>query len=133
MKVTHLARPAAAVGLAFLMAVTGFAGTKAQAEMVSTTAAISKYQAYASKDRLMSELQSEEVRSEMIAMGVDPAEAEARLAAMTDEEIAKRLAVLDEDPAGATSIVGALLAIFLILLVTDLLCLTRVFKFVRTC
>jgi hypothetical protein len=119
--------------LAATMAVTTFAASKAQAEMVSTASAIAKYQALADKERLLGELQSDEIRSEMIGMGIDPVEAEARLSAMTDQEIAARLEILENDPAGANDIIGALLTIFLILLITDLLCLTRVFKFVRTC
>ena len=121
------------IGLAVLIIATTFASTKAQAEMVSTASAIAKYEMLADKERLLSELQSDEIREEMIAMGVDPSEAEARLAAMTDEEIAARIEVLGDDPAGASDIIGALLTIFLILLVTDLLCLTSVFKFVRNC
>ena len=133
MKVCEIARAFFGGALSVLVVATAFAATKAEAEMVSTASAMAKYQALADKERLLTELQTDEVRSELIAMGVDPAEAEARLAAMTDEEIAARLQVLESDPAGASSIVGALLTVFIILLITDLLCLTRVFRFVRTC
>ena len=51
--------------------------------------------------------------------------------ALSDEEIASIIAQMEEDSAGAGAIVGALVTVFVILLVTDLLCLTKVFKFTR--
>lgn len=133
MKTRDWVRSCASLALSAVIVATTMAGTAAQAEMISTSTAMTKYQALADRDRLMAEIRSEEIRSELVSMGIDPAEAEARLAAMTDAEIAARLQTLDDDPAGASDIVGALLTVFLILLVTDLLCLTRVFRFVRSC
>ncbi len=133
MKTRDWVRSCASLALSAVIFATTLAGSAAQAEMISTSSAMTKYQALADRDRLLTEIRSEEIRSELIAMGIDPAEAEARLAAMTDAEIAARVQTLDNDPAGASDIVGALLTVFLILLVTDLLCLTRVFRFVRSC
>lgn len=104
--------------------------TVAQAEMLGTDAAISKYTALNNRSVLMDELQREDVQAEMIAMGVDPAEAEARLAALSDAEISTILTQMENDSAGA-DILGTLFTIFVILLVTDLLCLTRFFNFTR--
>lgn len=105
--------------------------TMAQAEMIGTDAALSKYAAQADRQQLLSELQKQEVRDQIIAMGVDPAEAEKRLSALTDAEVASILGQIDEDSAGGNAIIGALVTIFVILLVTDLLCLTKVFSFTR--
>ena len=52
------------------------------------------------------------------------------MAALSDEEVSQMANQLDEMPAGA-SVVGALFAVFVILLVTDILGLTNVYPFVR--
>ena len=108
--------------------------TVAQAEMLSTEAAIAKYSAHANRDFLLGEVRKQEIRDEIIALGVDPAEAEARLAVLSDEEIASIITQMEDDSAGAdpgAGIVGILFTVFVILLVTDFLCLTKVFKFTR--
>lgn len=104
--------------------------TLANAQMLGTDTAISKYTAMANRSLLMDELQRDEVRAEIINLGVDPSEAEARLAALTDAEISTILTQMENDSAGA-DIVGTLFTVFIILLVTDLLCFTRVFNFTR--
>ncbi len=119
-----------AVGLAAQLVLATQLATEARAEMISTDTAISKYTAKADRDFLLSEVKRQEIREEIIALGVDPAEAEARLAALSDAEIASIVSQMDEDSAGS-GIVGALLTVFIILLVTDHLCLTRVFNFTR--
>lgn len=102
----------------------------AQAEMISTDEAISDHVAATSRASLMSDVRRDDVRAELERQGVDPAEAEARIAALTDAEIRKTMAQMDENSAGA-SIAGTIATVFIILLVTDLLCLTRLFNFTR--
>lgn len=105
-------------------------GTMAQAQMISTDTAIERSAAQMDRASLMAELQKDEVRQEIIRLGVSPDEAEARLATLSDTEVKALLTEIDEDRAGA-GIVGTLGTIFIILLVTDLLCLTRLFNFTR--
>lgn len=126
----ELGRKAAALGLAASMTLATQYATMAEAKMLSTETAIARYAAEADRAHLLAELDRAEVRDEMIAMGVDPAEAESRLRALTDAEVARMIEQMDADAAGA-GIVGVLATIFIILLVTDLLCLTRVFSFTR--
>ncbi|MEN9452707.1 MAG: hypothetical protein RLZZ369_1766 [Pseudomonadota bacterium] len=64
--------------------------------------------------------------------GVDPAEVKARVAALTDAEAQTLAAQIDQAPAGASDIIGALVFIFVLLLVTDILGLTKVFPFTRS-
>lgn len=73
-----------------------------------------------------------EVREALAARGVEPAQVEARVAALTDEEARQLAGELDRLPAGASSIIGVLFAVFIILLVTDILGLTKVFPFTRS-
>ena len=102
----------------------------AQAEMLGTDAAISKYSALANRDVLMAELQRADVQAEIMGLGVDPAEAAARLAALSDAEIATILTQMERDNAGA-DVIGTLFSVFVILLVTDVLCFTQFYNFTR--
>ena len=63
-------------------------------------------------------------------MGVDAADARQRLDNMTDEEVLEFSARMDEMQAGS-GVIGALVLVFLVLLVTDLLGYTDVFPFVK--
>lgn len=105
-------------------------GTMAQAQMIGTDSAIQREAADMDRAYLMDELGKDEVRDEMVRLGVSPDEAESRLAALSDDEIARLVRQANEEKAGA-DIVGTLATIFIILLVTDLLCFTRIFNFTR--
>ncbi len=64
--------------------------------------------------------------------GVDIDQVRARVAAMTDSEAQQLAAQIDQAPAGASDILGTLVFIFVLLLVTDILGLTKVFPFTRS-
>lgn len=121
-------------GLTFLIAAQMVVATQwattARAEMIGTGATIERRAAQADRQSLLSEVRRDEVRRELVDMGVDPAEAEARLMALSDSEVTSMVAQMEDGSAGA-GIVGTLGTIFIILLVTDLLCLTRLFNFTR--
>ena len=104
--------------------------TTAQAQMISTDTAIERSAIELDRAALMAELRKDEVRQQIIDLGVSPEEAEARLAALSDVEVSAMLIEIDEQRAGAGS-VGTLGTISIILLVTDILCLTRLFNFTR--
>lgn len=126
----NISKKSVAILLSTQLVLATQAVTLAQADMLATDAAISKYSAMANRSLLLDELQRDEVRNEIIELGVDPAEAEARLAALSDAEISTILTQMENDSAGA-DIIGTLFTVFIILLVTDLLCFTRVFNFTR--
>ncbi len=98
--------------------------------MVTTQDALAAERAQGDRERIHAVLAREDVREQLVAQGVDPAEVEARVAALSDAEAAQMADRLDEMPAGA-SVVGALFAVFVILLVTDILGLTNVYPFTR--
>jgi len=98
-----------------------------QAAIVGTDAAL----AAAQGDRVATLLDRADVRAQLEAHGVRPADVKARIAALTDEEAAQLAGQIDSLPAGGEGIIGALLIIFLVLLITDLLGLTKVFSFTR--
>ena len=99
----------------------------AQAAVVATDAAL----AAAQRERVAALLERAEVRAQLEAHGVRPAEVKARVAALTDEEAAQLAGHLERLPAGGEGIIGAFVIVFLVLLITDLLGLTRVFTFTR--
>ena len=111
-----------------VVSMTGLALTlPAQAAVVATDAAL----AAAQRERVAALLERSEVRSQLEAHGVRPAEVKARVAALTDEEAAQLAGQLERLPAGGEGIVGAFVIVFLVLLITDLLGLTQVFTFTR--
>jgi len=102
----------------------------AQAGMVSTEQIVAQ-SAPEQRTRVVSFLEREEVRNALASHGVNPAEATARVAALTDAEIASLNQKLDELPAGG-NILGILFTIFIVLLITDILGFTKVFPFTRS-
>jgi hypothetical protein len=86
------------------------------------------------RERLAAFLDRADVREVLQNWGVDAAEAHARVNALSDQEATSIASKLDSLPAGGSTIgiiVGALLLIFIVLLITDLLGLTDVFPFIR--
>lgn len=130
MGILTLGKKSMAIALSAQLLLATQAVTLAQAEMLGTEAAIGKYTALANRDALLDEMQRDEIRAEIVALGVDPLEAEARLSALSDVEVASILTQMENDSAGA-DILGTLFTVFVILLVTDLLCFTRFFNFTR--
>ena len=74
----------------------------------------------------------DEIRAELVKLGVDPAEADARVQALSDQEAALAVERMPQLPAGGDGgLIGAIVFIFLVLLLTDLLGLTNVYPFVK--
>jgi hypothetical protein len=94
--------------------------------------ATDQIQSSAERDRVKSFLGRADVRSQMMALGVDSNLAMSRIDAMTDEEVQKLAGRIDQMPAGGADVLGVLLFIFIVLLVTDILGLTKVFPFTRS-
>jgi len=97
----------------------------AQAGMVATESALER-------ERIATLLERADVRAQLAAYGVAPGEVKARVAALSDAEAAELAARMDELPAGGVGIIGAVLIVFLILLLTDILGYTKVFPFTRS-
>ena len=119
------------VSIALILCIAGLGlPLSAQAGMLPTETAIGS----STKDRIVSFLERGDVRAQMEKMGVNPADAKARVAAMTDSEAAQLAGQIDQMPAGADAagaIVGALILVFIVLLITDLLGFTKVFPFTK--
>lgn len=107
----------------------------ANAALVSTEqaagAAVSA-DASAERARIQDWLAREDVARQMQSYGVSTQEAQQRVAALTDEEVRNLAGKLDELPAGSSDVIGVLFVVFIILLVTDILGLTKIFPFTRS-
>jgi hypothetical protein len=106
----------------------------ARAALVSTEEMLEEHVGAADRAQVLEFLRRADVRERIVALGVDPNEAAARVAALSDAQVREIASQLDQLPAGQSAIaviVGAILIIFLVLLVTDLLGLTNIFPFVN--
>jgi hypothetical protein len=124
--------------LAVLLALSSYPATGARAALVGTEQAVSGApapvgNAQAQREQVASFLRREDVRRQIEAMGVDPKEADARVASLSDAEVAKLAARIDQIPAGAgvAAVFIILGIIFAVLLALDLLGVTHIFKVFR--
>lgn len=79
-------------------------------------------------------LDRDAVAQKLAAYGVDPAEAKARVAGLSDAEVARLYDKVEHAPAGGVvgELVGAAVFVFIVLLVTDILGFTNVFPFTQS-
>ncbi len=123
-----------AAGLAVLMAMNIVPIGLAQAEMITTDQVLQDTDPSGDRARLETFMSRDDVQGQLIRLGIDPEEAASRMASLTDEEVRQIAGRLDELPAGEGglgAVVGAIVLIFLVLLITDLLGLTDVYPFVK--
>jgi len=119
--------------LIFSFLLVNFTAISAKAGIIGTEAAINALQEEKSRARITSFLDRQEIRQALLSNGVDPVQAQIRVASLTDQEVAQICKTLDQLPAGGDglgTVVGAAVLIFLVLLITDILGLTNVFPFV---
>lgn len=102
-----------------------------QAAMIGTEQLAAATAAEQNRAKITAALDRPEVIAALEQRGVERQEAHARVAALTDAEAASVAGQIDSLPAGG-DVVGALLLIFVVLLVTDILGLTKVFPFTRS-
>jgi DNA transposition AAA+ family ATPase len=109
----------------------GFTQT-VQAAIISTEQVVSVAAAQQNRAKIAATFERADVQAELQKMGITTEEAQARVAALTDAETASIAHRVDSIPAGGDGIVGALIFIFVLLLVTDILGLTKVFPFTKS-
>jgi hypothetical protein len=106
-----------------------------QAGLVSTDQVISEtFGTIDDRARVQDFLARADVREQLAALGVDPAEAAARVAALSDDEIATIAGELDHLPAGEGVVMTAFVVagvLLLVLVITDLAGITDVFTFIN--
>jgi hypothetical protein len=123
--------------IASLVAVcVSFAGfmLPAQAALVSTEQVAAQQgfrDATAARDLVNATLARADVGAALQARGVSVEQAAERVAALSDSEVTALSQSIETAPAGA-DVLGVLFTIFIVLLVTDILGLTKVFPFTRS-
>lgn len=120
--------------LIFSFLLLDFSVQTAKAQMIATNTVITAQKQEAQRERVTAFLSRDDVQQVMVRNGVDTAEAQKRVASLSDSELTKISQHMEQLPAGgdggASAIIGAVVFIFLVLLITDLLGLTHVFPFV---
>jgi hypothetical protein len=104
------------------------------AGMIGTETALNATRGQEARDYLNRILAREDVRASLVAQGIDPLEAKARVESLSDAEVVSLADQIEELPAGGSAlgiIVGALLIVFIVLLITDILGYTDIFPFVK--
>lgn len=116
-----------------LMALLAFTSTAqvVQAAMVGTEEAHAAGASSQARSLIDATLAKPEVLSRLQQLGVNPEDAQARVAALSDDEAVALAERIDSLPAGADSVLGVVVFLFLLLLVTDWLGLTKIFPFTR--
>lgn len=99
----------------------------ANAGVIGTQQAMSAELRSAKETQVRSSLARDDVRQAMQQLGVDPVDAEARIASLSDAELLQLEGQLDRLPAGgdALAVIGV---VFLVLLILELVGVTNVFN-----
>lgn len=105
----------------------------AQAGMISTDTVLTAQTNDAAREQVMDFLAREEVKQAMANQGVAIDEVAARVATLSDAEIALLANEIEHLPAGASfgAVIGAVVFVFIVLLITDVLGFTKVFPFTK--
>lgn len=75
-------------------------------------------------------LERDDVRAQLIDLGVNPAEAQARVDRLSDQEVMSAAQRMQQLPAGGDA-VAAVALLFVVLIITDILGYTDIFTFIR--
>jgi hypothetical protein len=99
----------------------------AQARVLSTEEFLGATERAAHLQTVNSVLAQESVRSQLIALGVDPADAAERVAQLSDQELAELAAQMEDLPAGG-SVLALIGAVFLVLMILELTGVINIFN-----
>ena len=131
--IRYIAKPLS-LFLIFSFMLLDFTAITAKAGLIGTEAVFNALQGEKSRSRITAFLYRQDVQKSFLEKGIDPLQAKKRVASLTDQEVSQICKALDQLPAGGDgvgAVVGAILLIFLILLLTDILGFTHVFPFVK--
>jgi len=121
------------VMLTVFMLVLSLPYQSAMAALIGTEDLISSQRATEARATITRVLAREDIQQLLMARGIDPIEAQARVRVLTDQEAIRMAETMENLPAGGVIgyIVGLAVLVFLVLLITDLLGYTDIFPFVK--
>lgn len=122
----HTMRRISVHALAILLIAAGTPGVT-QAEIIGTSTAIAVADRTASLERIATTLDREDVRAKLLDLGVARDAIDARLAALTDAELAAFAERLDSAPAGGDTL-AVIGLVFVVLLILELVGVIDIFK-----
>ncbi len=99
----------------------------AQAAIVTTDRAVALEQRGSYVSTITAALARDDVRSRMVALGVDPATVEARLGGLTDTELATLAERIDNAPAGG-DVLAIIGIVFVVLMILEFTGVIDIFK-----
>jgi len=133
-RIFRIARPVSLVLAVYVFMVSG-PQQAAFAALVGTENILEATQVQSARDRVRQLMAREDIQTALANQGIDPQEAQARAAALSDAEAVRLADAIESLPAGGTSALGLIIAsiliVFIILLITDILGYTSVFPFTK--
>ena len=123
------------IGVVALMMVICMPVHSVLAAMIKTEMIMDTSRGQEAREYLNQLLTREDVKAALIAHGIEPLEAKARVNSLSDAEVIKIADQIEQLPAGGDSFLGVVLAIailvFLVLVITDITGHTDVFPFIK--
>ncbi len=116
-----------------IMLVAGFFAASvnsAYADVIPSDNVIAEQQRLYNKQQILDMVDSQQVQDQLVALGVNPADAKKRIANMTDAELAEFQRQMDELPAGQ-GVVSAIVTVLVVIALLDVLGVTDVYPFIR--
>ena len=104
------------------------APTPVEAEIIGTLQALEAGQRERDLETVSTALASDEVRRHLARWGVEPEQVDARVAALTDEELRALAGRMESMPAGGIGALGVVGIVFVVLLILELVGAIDVFK-----
>ena len=106
----------------------------AQAALVGTADILQQQDRDLAREKVSQFMGRQEVAQQLQAWGVSPAEAEARVAALTDEEISLLADRIEQMPAGGDAVgfaIALAIVTFVVLVILDVFGVTDIFTFIK--
>lgn len=121
--------------IAFVFVLVSSQSVMAKPALIPTIEIVEESSLSLEKDKIVRFLEQKHVQEELIKRGIAPHEAITRVASLSRSEVKLLASEIENAPAGGDGIgtlVGAAVFIFVVLLITDILGLTKVFSFTRS-
>ena len=118
------------ISLLLVAAMVGGQAMPLQAAMIGTDTLLQQGQSQFDRQQLVQMLERGDVQQQLVTMGVDVADAQMRVAQMTDSEVQQLNARLGEMPAGG-DVLGIVVLVFLVFVITDVIGATDIFPFIH--
>jgi hypothetical protein len=133
-RIYRIARPVSLVLAVYVFMISG-PHPAAWAALIGTETVLDAERVQSAREQVRRLMAREEIQAALVERGIDPQEARARAEALSDAEAVRLADTLESLPAGGVSalglVIGALLVVFIILLITDILGYTSVFPFTK--